>query len=335
MRQRLDWQLDAWLPAEGDASQRLALPSLTQPYYNFVADVHATVSAAGLSLIFSSDGNWNSALRRLLQENFLPRFPSVKDSYLITTSPPISEAQLNSGRVKVGNVMFVDARPHLVCGPLGMVKSLQAGGHLEGEAVAIIKTYGSVILKRNGDSGIQDFWDLAKLPPGRFATSSPAEGGSLENYRSSVLGIATSMPRGRELRPEAAAEEAAAFQSRLFDGALSIGPPMHRSVPHLIATGQADAGLIFLHLAVTAMRENPGVFSAVYLSAGPEQETDDPDVLARGQEPLPGNQVSTLAVSRTSIATNAMQHAAREGLVEALRSEVFTGILKECGLRRP
>ena len=55
----------------------------------------------------------------------------------------------------------------------------------------------------------------------------------------------------------AEAEQAALeLQEHLFDtnGVATIGAPMHRSLPHQIATGAADAGFYFLHLAVMAMK---------------------------------------------------------------------------------
>ena len=39
--------------------------------------------------------------------------------------------------------------------------------------------------------------------------------------------------------------------ARLYDdGVAAIGPPMHQSVPHVLVTGEGDAGLMFLELAV-------------------------------------------------------------------------------------
>jgi len=334
---QVSWKLDAWLPREGDASERLAIPSLTQPYYNTVLDVHATVSAADLELVFSTNGNWHLALRRLLSESYFPAHPSVERSHLITTSPPISVAQLQTGVVKVGNVMYVDAQPHLVVAPGPVLDTLEGAGLVSGDRVPIIRTYGNVILKRTGDERFQSFWDLQNVEPGRFASSDPAEGGSYDNYRASVYDIAVASPRQPGMSTAEIEAEAASLRDRLFDeaGVATLGPPMHRSVPHLIATGKADAGLFFLHLAVTAMQENPGVFSAVYLASGGAMETDDPEVLAAGQQPLEGNRVGTFALVRTKLALEPPQQQAVDDFITALQSEAFTTILGEVGLRRP
>lgn len=331
----VQWDLDPWLPTEGNAAQRMTIPSLTQPFYNMVTDVHATMSAANVELILSTAGNYHSALRRILDEEYFPSHPSVQFSNLLTTSPPISLAQMQTGIAKVGNIMYVDAQPHLIVAPPPELNGMAA--YLSGSRINIIQSYGNVILKRRDNDRIKSFWDLRKVRPGEFASADPAEGGSYLNYKNSVLNIALNNPRAPGLPPELVTAEAHELQEQLFggEGALTIGPPMHRSIPHLVASGEAEAGLFFLHLAVTAMRENPGVFSAVYLASDRVGETDDPDVLALGQMPLVGNQRGALALSRTITPTNAAQTAAREDLITALQSPEFTQILADTGLLRP
>ncbi len=333
----VEWAHDEWLPAEGTPAQRLAIPSLTQSFYNNVLDVHSTLSAANAELILSTNGNWHSALRRLLAEQYFPTHPTVANSYLVTTSPPISLPQLQTGRVKVGNVLYTQAQPHVVVAPGAELNSLQTAGYLSGARINIIRTYGSVILRRRGDQKVGSFWDLRKINAGRFASSDPSEGGSYTNYRDSVYNIALNNPRESGATAAEAAQEAAELQAQLFDeaGVVTLGPPMHRSVPHSIATGDADVGLYFLHLAVTAMRENPGVFEAVYLAGNQTGVTDDPDILALGQTPLVGNNVGTFAVQRTNVPATSTQVTAREDLIAALQSPAFTQILTESGLRRP
>jgi len=103
----------------------------------------------------------------------------------------------------------------------------------------------------------------------------------------------------------------------------------------MVATGQADAGLFFLHLAVVAMQENPGVFEAIYLASDKVGSTDDPAVLLQGQVPLEGNKVGTFFVLRAATNVSADQEAAREAFMDDLQSLEFTEILAGVGLRRP
>ena len=92
--------------------------------------------------MFSTNGNWLSALMPLLDEHYFPANPSAKDSYLITTSPPIATAQMKSGLVKVGNILYRDAQPSLVVGPGGYLNGFEAEGFGMGSREPIIKTYG-------------------------------------------------------------------------------------------------------------------------------------------------------------------------------------------------
>ena len=127
----VDWTLNPWLPKEQtgasvDASDaRLNIPSLTQYYYNSALDVHSTISAKDVELIFSPNGNWQLAMYNLLHTTYFPANPSVKNSYLITTSPPISDVQMENGLVKVGNVLYNNAFPHLVAAPPKFIESFK------------------------------------------------------------------------------------------------------------------------------------------------------------------------------------------------------------------
>ena len=103
----------------------------------------------------------------------------------------------------------------------------------------------------------------------------------------------------------------------------------------MIATGQADAGLFFLHLAVVAMQENPGVFEAIYLAKDRVGMTDDPSVLLQGQEPLEGNRAGTFFVAKTVTPVTDAQETARTNLIADLVSDEFTDILTQVGLLRP
>jgi len=333
---------DAWLPSNNnkDEAEKIASATLTTlDSCNRILDVHATMSAANTELIFSTNGNWHKSLDRLLEQKFFRENPSVKRSYLITTTPPIFVPQMQRGTIRVGNVMWVDAQPHVVAGPLKAIQKLEEAGLALGDKVPIIQTYGCVILRRTGDHRIQTFWDLRNLGPGRFTTSHPAEGGSYNNYKNTTLNIAKHNPRTPKKTSKEADTDAQTLVSSLFHegdaGLPRTGHIMHRSIPNIIATHQADAALCFLHIAVGIMRDNPGVFEAVYLARDTNGSTGDPDVLARGQDPVEGTQVATFFVCRTTTVVNDVQERARENFIESLRSDEFTPILKETGLRRP
>ena len=333
---RIQYPYDSWLPAEDseDPAQRLFIPSLSQPFYNNVIDVRATVSAKNVTLIVSTAGNWQFALTKLLEQKYFPENPAVQDSYLVTTSPPISVRQFFTGQLKVGNILYKDAKPHIAIGPKPLMDFLASKSIREETAIPFVSNYGNVILKLKGNNKINSFADLKKIKPGRFASSSPAEGAT-NNYRNSIKNIIMNQPEIIGATEATKEQEANDLLAQLFDeaGVATIGPPMHQSVPHVLATGQADAGLMFLELAVRIMTNNPGVFEAIYLANDKIGMTDDPVVLAQGQDPLAGNVVVTMFVTKMTTEVSATQAAAGDAFIAALQSPEFETILAQSGLR--
>jgi len=336
---QIQYPYDAWLPQESaSAAERLKIPSLSQPFYDNVIDVRATVSAKDTELILSTAGSWQFALTEFLNNKFFVDNPSVQDSYLITTSPPISVAQLRNGRVKVGNILYKDAEPHVAIGPQGLMNVLTDQGFIPGDFTPFpfYQNYGNVILKLKGNTKINEFADLAKIEPGRFGSTSV---GAVTNLRNSIRNI---FNQNQDLVEDLVnghdgLTTGEALEARLFDEAsvVSIGPPMHHSIPHVLVTDQADAGIIFLELAVGIMRNNPGVFEAIYLAKDKSGSTDDPEVLKLGQDPLDGNVVVTFLTTITNTAANTAQETARDNFIQDLKSADLTTILADSGLRRP
>jgi len=332
---KIQYPYDAWLPQEEDAAQRLSIPSLSQPFYDNVIDVRATVSAKDTELILSTAGNWQFALTKLLNDKFFVDNPTVKESYLITTSPPISVPQLQKGILKVGNILYKDAQPTVAIGPQPLMNGLTGQGFIPDgfTPFPFYQNYGNVILKLKGNTMINGFADLAKIEPGRFGSATV---GAVGNYRNSIRNIFNS---NDDLVAHLVAKDMTGedLEARLFDegGVAAIGPPMHQSVPHVLVTGQADAGLMFLELAVGIMRNNPGVFEAIYLAKDKTGSTDDPEVLKLGQDPLDGNQVVKILATKTNIEMTNEQVAAQDNFINALKSEDLTAIFADSGLRRP
>jgi len=334
---QIQYPYDAWLPQESaSAAERLKIPSLSQPFYDNVIDVRATVSAKDTELILSTAGSWQFALTEFLNNKFFVDNPSVQDSYLITTSPPISVAQLRNGRVKVGNILYKDAEPHVAIGPQGLMNVLTDQGFIPGDFTPFpfYQNYGNVILKLKGNTKINEFADLAKIEPGRFGSTSV---GAVTNLRNSIRNIFNQNQDLVEDLVDDGLTTGEDLEARLFDeaGVASIGPPMHQSIPHVLVTDQADAGIIFLELAVGIMRNNPGVFEAIYLAKDKTGSTDDPEVLKLGQDPLDGNVVVTFLATITNTTANTAQETARDNFIQGLKSAGLTTILAESGLRRP
>lgn len=348
----IKYPYDKWLPDDTILTNgeplppplRNQIPSLSQPFYNNVIDVRAQVSAKDTALIVSTAGVWQFALTELLHEKYFEENPDVKESYLITTSPPISVPQLNKGQVKVGNIIFKDAQPHVAIGPQMLMNGLTNQGKIPAgfTPFEFFVSPGNVILKLVGEKRIKSFPDLSKIKPGRFAS---ATFGAVGNYRASVAGIFPNFPVDKYCND---VHTGADLVNLLFgsvennENVAGIGYPMHQSIPHVLVTGQADAGLMFLPLAVGIMRNNPGVFEAIYLGtplAPPgvvkKGATTDPEVLKLGQDPLPGNVQVTISATITTTPVDATQIAARDNFIAALKSSDLTTILANNGLLRP
>ena len=336
---KIQYPYDAWLPQETeDPAQRLSIPSLSQPFYDNVIDVRATVSADDTELILSTAGNWQFALTRLLNEKYFEDNESVKESYLVTVSPPISVQQMETGRVKVGNILYIDAQPTVAIGPQPVMDKLSGKGFISDDVTPfpIYQNYGNVILKLKGNRKIKGFADLVKIEPGRFGSATV---GAVNNYRNSIRNIFNSNTdlKAKVIAKDSSITTGELLEARLFDegGVAAIGPPMHQSIPHVLVTGQADAGLMLLELAVGIMRNNPGVFEAIYLAKDKTGSTDDPEVLKEGQDPLDGNVVVTILATETNRPTTDAQGTAQANFIEALKSNTLTTIFADSGLRRP
>lgn len=298
-------------------------PYLSEPTANRLNDFHGIIGAC--DIVLSTSGNYHMALRELwktyLSANAQPL--GIKTAFY-TTSPPISPEQIATGSVQFGNMM-ANCRPQIAVGPGKIMKKLIAAGVTDGQPVRIIKNHGNVILVKKGNpKHIKTVWDLGK-PNVTVVTPNPyMEPGSFGNFSGSIYNIAAQDPN-----PPTNSNAAALFD-RIFNNKTNAGKwvsgkrIMHREIPWAIASGKADAGVIFYHLALYFTRTFPDKFEIVPLGG-----------TALQPEPLPGNRIGVLSAVRIKGNWNDTQRAASDKLMEALRSDAFTGILSKHGIDRP
>ncbi|MCA9708586.1 MAG: hypothetical protein KDK70_22240 [Myxococcales bacterium] len=277
---------------------------------NRLDDVHGVIR--GGDLVVSTAGNFNRYLNAFMRQVYLPANPQVQQ-YFYTTSPPISVQQIdNGGRVAVGNVEFVGV-PHVVMGPNDVMNAHISHGHNDGPAASILSNHGNVLLVRAGNpKGIHCLEDLVGR---RTIVSSRLEAGSYGNYTSSIWNITFWKHRNAGETFQSACDAA----DQLFDAIMNPGNPkkivegdriMHRDTPQAIADGVAHAGLLFYHLAQTAVEANPGLFEIVPLGG----TVEDP-------QPLLGNRVATMRALKISAAVGgfgAQELANRDAFFDAI-----------------
>lgn len=305
-------------------------PNLTEPTANRLNDIHAVI--AQCDIVLSTAGNYHMALRELWPI-YLSKYADGLDikTWLYTTSPPISPEQVEHGLVQLGN-LEVRCPPQVAAGPGAVIARLQAAGETDGAAVPIIRNYGNVILVRKGNpKHIKTIWDLGRNDVTVVTPNPDKEPGSFRNFSATIYNIAAQDPHPH---PGMNAED---LFNRIFNAHQQGCPQsgrlckwvsgkriMHREIPWAIAAGKADAAVIFYHLALYLTRVFPDKFDIVPLGG----TVDKP-------RPLPGNRVAVLQAVRIKGNWTPLQRAAQEKLMQALRSEDFTRILIQNGLRRP
>ncbi len=316
--------IDAPRILEWPADQGVREPSLSEPTANLVNDLHAEIHQC--DMVLSTAGNYHMALKELW-DLYLAKFPASDPlrNWFYTTSPPITKQQIASGLVQFGNVR-VRCRPQVAVGPKGFIDSLANAGYTVGNAAAITKTRGNVVLVKKGNpKNILTIWDLGRNDV-RVVTPNPvSEAGSFSLYVDSLYSMARSDPNPP---PRMTAE---GLFNAIFNGA--SGDPLkwlsgrrihHREIPWSIAYGKADAGIIFFHLASYAKTIFPDLFDVISLGGTPAEP-----------KPLPGNRTETLYAIRIKGTWSDRQRSAMEKLMELFQSEEFSTILQKHGLDRP
>jgi len=338
----LDWPLD--IPS--------TTPDLSEPTSNRIFDLHARISnCEDTNIVLSTAGNYHMALRDLWYDYYLPRTEHLVRNWYYTTSPPISPEQIQNKTLTFGNIRL-ECTPSLAVGPAGLMESLRDLGVIEGAPIPVIRNFGNVILVKKGNpKNIKSIWDLGRKHI-RVVTSNPdTETGSFNNYSNSIYNIAASdntpphhwtaeklfnsiFNQNIQLHHAHTKHNDDDYDDNKYSHYkkqhnkikkwLSGERIHHREVPWSIAHGNADAGLMFYHLGLYMVRTFPELFEIVPLGGTAELP-----------EPVEGNKVATLYITRITGDFNQDQIQAREELIDAYESVDFDFILEKHGLRRP
>ena len=264
---------------------------------NVVDDWHMQTSSDDWDLLVSTSGNFYRFLNVFYRQKYLPENPVVDaGQWGYSTSPPVSIFQLNNGgRLTIGN-MEIRGLPMVVMGPKSVMNGVIQGGYNDGEPEKILSNFGNVLLVRAGNpKNIRSIWDLGRENVSVVTSNPETESGSFNNYSSSVFHIAFREVEADTGNIEMAQRRANSLFNQVFNPQNNerrkkwvVGDRIHhRDVPQALANGEADVGLMFYHLAQTAIEAHPGLFEIIPLGG-----------TVANPEPVLGNRVATMQAIR-------------------------------------
>ena len=302
---------------------------------NILDDWHMQTSADDWDLLVSTSGNFYRFLNVFFRQTYLPANPVVEaGQWGYSTSPPVSIAQLeNGGRLAIGN-MEIRGMPMVVMGPKSIMNAVKNGGYNDGEPKKILSNFGNVLLVRKGNpKNIEEIWDLGRENI-RVVTSNPeTEPGSFNNYSTSIFHIAFREVEAETNDINKANRQATRLFNQIFNSnnnqrrqKWAVGDRIHhRDLPQALANGEADVGIIFYHLAQTAIEANPDLFEIIPLGG----TVEDP-------QPALGNRVATMQAIRISGNWTAQQIINRDNFFFAITdSAANITQLEQFWLREP
>lgn len=240
----------AW-PAESAVYPDESVQAFSAPGSNLVLDFHGDPATAGLAVF--SDGNHHMALEACIRA-FVDANPKVGDVFYTTTPPgPLVEALRGNG-LAVGNLR-ITRKPDAFIGPANILDGLASDGLVKTHA-AFAQSQGTVLLVRKGNpKGIERLSDVESDDVVLTCSNPETEKASFAVYREAVQRIAR----------DTGADEEAIVGKLSLAGPTTVHSQMihHREVPEIIAAGQADAAVIYYHLALRYSRIFPEHFEFI------------------------------------------------------------------------
>ena len=300
-------------------------PSLTQLGANDINDLHGDLSC---DLIISTAGNYYEALKDamygrpdlghvgLLEQR--GKHSKSKVSICWSTSPSIAIQQINAEALQFKNIKMI-GRPALVMAPATVMDTLVANGQVDAESRRpLLSSRGNVILMRADKVGvINTICDLGGAT--RVVTPHPSlEVSAFGNFSDTLFDVANQNSFGcdaTQLFKGIFGQNSEGFDVSGFDnpyninGVLSVfgrgtAPQgtgakwvassriMHRDIPYALCHDEADAAVIFYHLAI--LYKKTLAATGCNLAIVPLGGTED------NPQPLPGNRVATLFIAKVN-----------------------------------
>ena len=257
-RKYLDW------PEEQAGQGDSCFPWLHQES-NVCLDFHGDPSKA--ELVVLSDGNHHMALQESLNA-FSDMNGGVSIFYATTPPGPIVN-MLRKGCIRMGNLRL-SATPHVFISPPDILSPLVDEGLLSSSAPFMCNQGNVLLVEKGNPKGIASASDVLREDVRLFISNPETEKASYTAYRATLDNLLAS------------ACVDGVLQTKHAQGQLLYGERIHhREAPQAVFEGQADAAMVFYHLALRYVRVFPDSFEMVPLGGS-----------VHAPDPLPGNVVS-------------------------------------------
>lgn len=241
--QVLPWPLEAAVPPD-DAHAELSVPGS-----NIVLDLHGNPMRAKLAVF--SDGNHHMALEEALRA-FVEANPEVDDIFYATTPPRVIVETLEAGTLRLGNVSL-SITPHVFISPGDVLENLHSKGLVGPHAPMMTSTGLAILVRKGNPRKVSGPLDLLG-PDVKLAISNPVtERASFSVYCAALCAFAEADGRS------------ATDTERHLSGDEPVNSQIihHREIPQILASGLADASLIYYHLALRYTRIFPDLFDLI------------------------------------------------------------------------
>ncbi len=245
---------------------------------NIVLDFHGDPAHAEITVL--SDGNHHMALEEALKD-FARAHPKMNGVFYLTLPPGVLLQIFMRGAVQLGNLRL-QVKPHVLVSPPGLFSALAQNGRTFQHA-PFMRSRGNVLLVRKGNpKSIRDVGSLYRDDVRLFISNPSTEAASHSVYRETLLRLC-------EIR----SMDVDGMARRLdgSDGHVMYGRTIHhREAPQALASGCADAAILYHHLALRYTRVFPELFEVVALDGGDPQPGASPwNVTSRFHAGLAGD----------------------------------------------
>ena len=213
------------------------------PGSNLILDFHGDPRNA--EFVLFSDGNHHMALKETI-DRFRQKVIG-KTEIFFTTTPPAPLVRLLEGeKLQIGNLVF-SLTPHVFMGPGHILDSLVRKGYMERND-PFVRNQGSVLLvKKDNPKHILSVRDLERQEITLFLSNPDTERASFEGYRDTLVNLSGDGD----------------FLERIQ---VTCGRTIHhREAPEAVSHGEADAAMLYYHLALHYTRRFPDTFDMVPL----------------------------------------------------------------------